>query len=335
MADTEFMKLKNQLKEGKLGNLYLFFGDENYIKEVYLEKIKAAVDDGGFPDFNHITIDEKDLTYDAADDALESFPMFVEHKLVIIKNSGIFSKPKEETKKFWEKRLKEIPNYVTLVFDEEAIDKRSTLYKLTAKTGLCVEFAYLKDVDIASWIEREARHAGKKISKNSAAYMASVCDNGLSYVKNELDKLIDYCDEEITVSDIDRVVAKSLDTKVFELTDAIMAKDAAKAVALMYDFKTVKESAFKILYSISGTFDKLLRTKLMSAEGASFSDIAEKAGIKPFLVKKYVNNGKNFSQGYLIDRIMRVAEIDLSIKEGEIDEWTALEQYIIESVEKV
>ena len=335
MADTEFMKLKNQLKEGKLGNLYLFFGDENYIKEVYLEKIRSAVDDGGFPDFNHISMDEKDINEDAVNDALESFPMFADHKLVIIKNSGIFSKPKEDVKKFWEKRIKEIPDYVTLVFDEKSIDKRSVLYKLAAKTGLCVEFEYLKDVDIASWIEREARHAGKKISKNNAVYMASVCDSGLSYVKNELDKLINYCDEEITASDIDRLVAKSLDTRVFELTDAIMVKNAPKAVALMYDFKTVKESAFKILYSISGVFDKLLRTKLMSAEGASYSEIAEKAGIKPFLVKKYANNGKNFSQEYLIERIMRIAEIDMSIKEGEIDEWTALEQYIIESVEKV
>ena len=31
---------------------------------------------------------------------------------------------------------------------------------------------------------------------------------------------------------------------------------------------------------------------------------------------------------------MRVADIDLNIKEGNIDEWTALEQYVIESVEK-
>lgn len=155
MADSGFLKIKEQIKEGKLGNLYLFFGDESYIKEVYLGKIKKVVDDGGFPDFNHIIIDEKDLDEDAVNDALESFPMFAENKLVVIKNSGIFSKPKEDVKKFWEKRLKEIPDYVTLVFDEEAIDKRSALYKLVSKIGMCVEFEYLKDVDIASWIERE------------------------------------------------------------------------------------------------------------------------------------------------------------------------------------
>lgn len=333
--DTGFIELKKQIRDNTIGNLYLFFGDEVYIKDIYIGKIKEIIKDAGFPDFNHIVIDEKDVSFDVIDDALESFPMMTEQKLVIIKNSGIFYKANETVKEYWSNRLKDIPDYVTLLFDETELDKRSSLYKLLQKSGMAVEFEYLSETDMVSWIEREARKYKKTISRNNAQYMAGICDEGISYVKNELDKLINFCDSEITLSDIDRMVSKSLTVRVFELTDSIMTGNANLAVSLMNDFKTVKESAFKILYLLSGTFDKMLRSKLMLAEGASYGEIAEKTGLKPFLVKKYIESGKRFKEDYLVERIMRVADIDLSIKEGSIDEWTALEQYVIESVEKV
>ena len=333
--DNGFIELKKQIRENSIKNLYLFFGDESYIKEIYIKKFKELIPDGGFSDFNHIIIDEKDLTFDAIDDAFESFPMFSEKKLIIIKNSGIFSKPKEEVKEFWTARLKSIPDYVTLIFDEASIDKRSSLYKQVDKSGLTVEFEYLSETDMVAWLEREARNHKKILSKENARYMANICDSGLTFVKNELDKLINFCDSEITLSDIDRIVAKSLTIKIFELTDAIMEKNSDKAIAIASDLKTVKESAFKILYLLSSTFDKMLHSKLMLKEGRTYDEIAEKTGLRPFLVRKYLDGAKKFSEDYLTDRVIRIAEIDLSIKEGQIPEWTALEQYILESVEKV
>ena len=331
--DNGFIELKKQIRDNDMKNLYLFFGDEIYIKDVYIKKIKELIPDGGFADFNHIILDEKDITFDAVEDAFESFPMFSEKKLIILKNSGIFSKPKEDVKEFWAQKLKNIPDYVTIIFDESAIDKRSSLYKQVDKSGMCVEFEYLSETDMVTWLEREARNHKKILSKSNAQYMANICDSGLSYVKNELDKLINYSDTEITLTDIEKIVAKSLTIKVFELTDAIMAKDADTAIAIANDLKTVKESAFKILYLMSSTFDKMLHSKLMLKEGRTYNEIAEKTGLRPFLVKKYLDGAKKFSEDFLTDRIIKIAEIDLNIKEGLIPEWTALEQYIIESVQ--
>lgn len=332
--DNGFSELKLQIKENKLKNIYLFFGDEAYIKEIYIQKITDMLVEPSLTDFNLTVLEEKNITFEAVDDVLESFPMMAESKLIIIKNSGIFSKTTEDAKKFWSARLKDIPEYVTVIFSEIAVDRRSALYKACASSGLCVEFEYLNETDMIAWVEREARRGGKTISKNNAAYMVSICDDGLSFVKNELDKLINFCDAEITLSDIERLVSKSLSVRVFELTDAIMQKDADKAVSLLFDFKTVKESAFKILYLLLGSFDKMLHARLLLAEGAAYSEIAEKIGVKPFIARKYIDNSKKFGEAYLTDRITRIAEIDLAVKEGAVDEWTALEQYVLECVKQ-
>ena len=53
---------------------------------------------------------------------------------------------------------------------------------------------------------------------------------------------------------------------------------------------------------------------------------------KTFIAKKYIEGGKGFKRDFLIDRVCKTAEYDIAIKQGEIDEWTALLQYVFESL---
>lgn len=336
MAKTDgFTELKKQIKENKLSGLYLLYGQEVYIKENYIKKMTDSIDDCGFPDFNRIVIDGKSMTLSEVDDAIESFPMMSEKKLIIIKDSGIFQKATEEQKEYWVKRLENLPDYVILIFDEEGADKRGILYKRAAKTGLAAEFNYMSVSDLVTWVSREVMNANLKISKDVAEYFVSVCDEGMSNLKNELDKLLNYCDEQITKTDVDKIVSKAVGIRVFELTDCIMAKDADGALKILFELKTVKESAFKLLYLLSSSFDKMLKCSLLLSGGDNYNDIAAKIGTAPFIAKKYANSARGFGENYLVDRIIEVADIDLAIKSGEIDEWSALEKYVINACEKI
>lgn len=336
MAKTDgITELKKQIKENKLSGLYLLYGQEVYIKENYIKKMTDSIDDCGFPDFNRIVIDGKSMTLSEVDDAIESFPMMSEKKLIIIKDSGIFQKATEEQKEYWVKRLENLPDYVILIFDEEGADKRGILYKRAAKTGLAAEFNYMSVSDLVTWVSREVMNANLKISKDVAEYFVSVCDEGMSNLKNELDKLLNYCDEQITKTDVDKIVSKAVGIRVFELTDCIMAKDADGALKILFELKTVKESAFKLLYLLSSSFDKMLKCSLLLSGGDNYNDIAAKIGTAPFIAKKYANSARGFGENYLVDRIIEVADIDLAIKSGEIDEWSALEKYVINACEKI
>ncbi len=332
--ESNFTVLKRQIREKKLGNLYLLFGEEVYLKDIYLDRMQALVPDEGFGDFNRIFLDGKALTQDKVNDALESFPMMSDKKLVVIRDSGIFKSPSAEMKAFWTDRLRDIPEYVLLIFDEKEIDKRSALYKALAKAGLAVEFEYVKDYELTAWVERETGKAGKKITKENAQYLISICDPGLSALSRELDKLVHYCGGEIYRTDIDKVVSKAMHIKIFELTDKIMAGDADGAMRMLQDLKTAREPAFKLLYLLFSAFDKMLRCKLMLQEGAAYAEVAAKAGIPLFLVSKYAAGAKKFSEQYLIGRVCAVPEADMAIKSGEIEEWQALEAFVLDCIRK-
>lgn len=114
----KFVKTEKQLKEGILAPLYVFYGEEDYLREMYVNRVKDCVPDGGFPDFNHIKIEGRDVAFSEYDDAWESFPMMTDKKLIHIKDSGIFQLKSgkdeastEEKRNFGPKSLKE---YLTI-----------------------------------------------------------------------------------------------------------------------------------------------------------------------------------------------------------------------------
>lgn len=333
--ESGIKELKKQLSQGIVNGIYLLYGEEVFIKDSYVKKIIDLIDDGGMPDFNKLVFDGEKADISEIDDAIESFPMMCEKKLILIKDSRIFSKAKEEIKQYWLNRLDSIPDYVVLVFDEKEVDKRSALLKKVAKFGACFEFEVMNENDTVTWVERQVLNSGKKIAKDVAQYFVSVCDDGLSNVKNELDKLLNYCEKQIGKSDVDKIVSKAVGVKVFELTNHIMSKNPDGAMKILNDLKTVKEPAFKLLYLLSGTFDKMLRCSLLLAEGNSYSDIAAKIKVAPFIAQKYANSARGFGENYLVDRIIAAANIDLQIKNGQIGDWEALELYVIDSCEKI
>ena len=339
-SNDALINLKKQLKEGNLSPLYVFYGEEDFLRDMYVKRVTDCVPDGGFPEFNHIKLEGKDVPYSEYDDAWESFPMMTDKKLIHIKNSDIFSMKRaekgetsvssEDKKEFWTEKLKRISDDTVVIFDEMNVDKRSALYKAAAKAGTVVEFEFLSEADMVTWVVKQCLNAKKKMSKENAYYLITLCDPGLNNVNNELNKLLDYCDEEIYRSDIEKVVSKSMQVIVFELTDAIMAGNTARAMATLSDLKTVRENPFTLLYLMLSNFEKLLHTKLM--QGASQGEVASAVGVAPFIARKYIESAAGFSQEALKWMVRRVAEIDLEIKEGKVDDWTALEQYVMECV---
>ncbi len=335
--NDDLLKLKKQLKEGKLSPLYVFYGEEEFLKDMYVKRVEKCVPDGGFPEFNHIRLAGADVPFSEYDDAWESFPMMTDKKLIHIKDSGIFSSKKsaggpstEEKKEFWSEKFKRISDDTVVVFDETSVDKRSALYKAASKAGAVVEFTYMSDADLVTWVIKQCLDAKKKISKENAYYLITLCDPGLNNINNELNKLLDFCDAEIYRSDIDRVVSKSMQVIVFELTDAIMAGNTEKAMTTLENLKTVRENAFTLLYLLFSSFEKMLRAKLM--RGASQGEIASTLGVAPFIARKYMDGAKGFSEDTLVRMVKRTAEIDLAVKEGRAEDWNALEQYVMECI---
>lgn len=336
---NDIIELKQQLDEKKLQKLYVFYGDEEYLKEHYIKKIEELVPDCDLEEFNRIRL-EGVYDYGAYDDAFEGMPMMTDKRTLLIRDSNIFTTrrsgaivpPTESQKAFWEDKFKRLSDDTVVIFCEKNVDARSALFKAASKAGFAVKCDFMPDNELASWAVRSVTRAGKKMDSAVASYLVSIIDPGLNSLRNELDKLINFCDDVIYKSDVERVVSKSTAVVVFDIIDGITEGNAQKVFGVIDNLKTQKESAFGMLYLIYSNVEKMLRLKLMRVTNRN--DAAKVLGGSPWMAGRYLENSQKFDLDKLTRMVTRVPEIDFEIKNGRVSEWQALETYIFEVMMK-
>lgn len=330
--------LKEELSRKKLRNLYIFYGEEEYLKELYIKKIEELVPDGGLEEFNRILIAGA-VDYSVYDDAWEGMPMMTDRRILLIRDSNIFTTrrsgdivpPNDEQKAFWTEKFKRLSDDTSVIFCEKNVDSRSALFKAASKAGFAVKCEFMQMRDLKSHVIKRTMHEGLKIDDKTAEYLVSIIDPGLNNLEHELNKLFNFCEGVIYKSDVDRVVSKSVQVKVFDITDGIMNNDPDSVFRVITELKTQKESAFGVLYLIYANVEKMLHLKLAGITNQH--DAAQLLGGSPWIAGRYLSGAAGFTADALTHMVTRVPEIDYEIKNGKISEWQALEQYIFEALE--
>lgn len=336
---NDISELKEQIKESKLKKLYVFYGEEEYLKEFYVKKIEELVPDCGLEEFNRIKINGVS-DYSVYDMAFEGMPLMTDRRLLIIRDSNIFTTrrsgtvipPDDNQKKFWENKFSRLTDDTVVIFIEKNVDARSALFKTASKAGFAVKCEFLPEAESIAMAIRIATKAKKKLDTSVAQYIVSVIEPGIASLENEMNKLVNFCDDIIYKTDVDRVVSKSMAVQIFDITDGITENNPEKVFRVINNLKTQKESAFGIMYLIYSNVEKMLRLKL--AHVTSRNDAATVLNTGGWVAGKYFDSSKKFTAEALKRMVIRVPEMDYEIKCGRISEWQALEQYIFEALQK-
>ncbi len=322
------VNLKKQISDGEYKNVYLFCGEEDFLKAHYFGLLKSKIVEDDFADFNYIVFEGAKQDFDEITIALDTPPMMAMKKMVLIKYSGIFAKANEETKSYWTNVFSKIDDNVVLVFYEDEIDKRGVLYKAIDKAGEIVECAPLEGVELINWIGRGCREAKKTIGQSEAEYLIRSCDGGMNNIKRELEKLFAYCDDKITKSDIDKIVTKMPQSRVFDMVNAMMKKDAKTVFNRLDELKVLKESAFMVLAMLYNNFERIFHTKILLEQAEVYNNIAAKIKVSPYFVRDYIDAAKKMDKKFLQNALSSIAEIDYAIKQGRVDEWVGVEKFL-------
>lgn len=152
---NDITELKFQISENKLQKMYIFYGDEEYLKEFYIKKIEALVPDCGLAEYNRIVINGVQ-EYSVYDDVWEEMPVMTDRRLLVIRDSNIFTTrrsgdivpPNDEQKQFWTEKFKRLSDDTVVIFCEKNVDARSALFKAASKAGFAVKCDFLSDADL-------------------------------------------------------------------------------------------------------------------------------------------------------------------------------------------
>ena len=246
-ADTAaYQQLKKELSTGNLGNLYLFYGEEAYLRDYYLGQIKKSILPAGMEEFNLHTFSGKETDLRALIQAVDCLPMMSRRTMVLVTDWDIFKLPAEQRDQL-SALLADLPDYCCLVFVYDVIDyKPDARTKLAAslkKYGLAVKFARQEQGDLIDWIFRRFKALGHDISTEDAKYLLFLCGDLMHNLISEIEKIGAYAKgHRVTRQDIDAVATPQLDAVVLLKTDAIDRQNIDKAAAVLGDLLQIQEA---------------------------------------------------------------------------------------------
>lgn len=220
--------LRSAISNRRFDPVYYLHGADDFRKDAAVAEICAAAVDAALRDFNVETLRGAETDAERLAVALGAVPMMSEHRVVVLRDVGALRKPAREI----------LNSYV-------ATPNADTVLVLTSPTGdaadaalasrtTSVAFDGLGDAEVTAWLSQRARKLGVEITPDAAALLASASGPDLAQGAGELDKLASYVGQgAIDVAAVEAVVGVRPGESAGSLLDAVAARDARRAVALV------------------------------------------------------------------------------------------------------
>ena len=281
-SSGSYTDFEASLKSGKIGNLYIFYGDERYLLERSLESLRAIICTDGLDSFNYKRFEGKTLSTEALEDAVNTLPAFADRTMIEIHDYDIF---KGDQRVQLCELFSDLPEYVCIVFIYSTIeykpDGRYKINKDILKYACAVEFVPPDQDRLIKWIQRHFHDAGKKISQSNAEHIAAITRGLMTTLNGEIEKAAAYAKTEyVTRKDIDTVVTPVLEAVAFNLSDALVSRDNAGALRLLDELFQMREEPHKLIYIISLKMRQILAARVFIEKNLGKSEFIRMCGLR-------------------------------------------------------
>ena len=280
MADTKkaprkgaaLQKLKADLAAGSIGGAYIFYGEESYLRESYLGKLREALVPPGFETFNYHALEGRDLTAESLTEMAEAMPMMAERTLLVVTDWDLFKLGEDQRTKLTA-LLEDLPPYCCLVFVYDTLEYKPnrTQKKLCKALDACVEaveFRAASSTDLLPWIARRFRALGKDIDRQTAEYLVFTCGGLMTGLLPEIEKIAAYAKgKTVTRADVDAVADPVLSAEVFKLSDAVLQGRYDEAASILGDLLKMQTEPIMILAALGGQLRRIWSARLALDSG--------------------------------------------------------------------
>lgn len=320
-APSGLAELKSALKRDELANLYVFYGDEDYLRDHYLAEVRKKTVAGGMESFNLHVFQGKDLELQALIEAVDTVPMMSERSLVLVYDWDLFKN--EERRDRLQAMFEDLPDYVCLIFVYDTMEFKpnanTKLGKLLKSKAQPVEFRAQEQSDLNNWIRRRlAKSWGKDIDSQTAEYLTFLCGGLMTNLSGEVDKLGAYAKgKTVTKRDIDAVCDPVLDARAFQMTDAIGSGNYDRAMELLGQLLRMGEEPIYILAAVGRQLRQIWSARLALEHRKGDGYLAELWGMKnSWQVRKLSDAARRYSLPWCRGAVKRVQEADCEMKLG-------------------
>ncbi len=313
-----------------MNNLFFFWGQEDFLINSEIEKIKLKNIDKNFETMAYKRLYEP--KFEDVINAVQTLPMMFGNIMHVIDVNKFFLSEGESSIDDW--ALKQFENALEnksdkniVVFrciipkdSKKKVDTRKKIYKITSKYAQEKQFPIFRDFDknLPKVISDMGGQCGIKLTSQVISEIISQIGTNLGIINSELQKLAItiYPKTEPTIDDIQNICTKKDD--VFIILEAIFKKDMSKA---LFELKKVleKSSINEVIAAIQYSLRNFTIIKAYYQSIGKIS-LAQRLRVPEFIVDKNYRLMSDFSGKALLKLKNNILKAEYAIKTGECTE---------------
>jgi DNA polymerase-3 subunit delta len=201
-----------------------------------------------------------------------------------------------------------------------------------------LEFARVEEGDAVKWATETANSEGIKLDNDAARELVDSLGGDMMMVANELEKLVLFVGDKkrITLGDVETLVLAAKQRSFYELTDAISARDRARALGVLDAILNTadgEDAAIGHLYMLARTFRQMLviLERNVRDSRALWQVLWQGFRIPPFAAEDIIRQARRYkSRRELTSAIRRVARADLALRSNPPSKRLILENLVLD-----
>jgi len=295
MPTQTYKEITANLKKKIFHPVYFLSGEESYFIDKISEIIESDVLREDERDFNLHVLYGRDVSASKILDYARQLPMLANFQVVIVREAQDISDI-ESLKSYVEH-----PNsstILTLCYKNKKPDKRKLFFKTIQEHAVYFESKKLSDKQVPIWIEEYLKVRNYSITPKSVMLIAENIGGDISKITNEIDKMLINIPQNTQINEnhIEQNIGISKDYNIFELLNALSAKQIVKANTIVNYFaaNSKSHSIFMILPLLFDFFVKVLMYH-QADKKVNSANLASILGVAPFLVQQYQLAAKHYS----------------------------------------
>ncbi len=292
----------------KSANLFCIYGEERYLVHKSIRLIIENALGTSSSDFN------VDAFYSDADNqkvisSINTLPIMSHKRVVVIKDiesCTYLNELKDE--------LENISSTTVLVLTGYKIDLRKNFFKSVIKHGLVVEFSYLKEDKLLTWVHKKFNEH-KRVELDASKSLLRVVGNNMYCLDNEIMKLVNFVGtkETIEIQDIHMACSKLTTDSIFNFSKYLVSKNRRKALHMLNEILLNSDSnPIGILALIKRHFRILILLK--EEKNATDAELSSLVGVPRYFLRDYIRESDSWDMDDLKGIYDLLFETDVKMK---------------------
>lgn len=262
-------------------------------------------------------------------------PFFADSKIIILKNPVFLTS--EDSKINFDDFIEKLTKYIenenesTIMFIylvSEKMDERKKIVKYLKEKTIFKQVHLLNHLELKTIVKNRFKKFNSEIEDDAINYFIDQVGTNLVDISNEIDKLILFKNDDIIkLEDINDFVTCNIDSSIFDLSNAILAKDIIKSLSLFEDLITNGMEPIVLIDVLASQFRLALLVKEYKKEGFDNANITKQLKKHPYQIK--LASQLKFSNEDLKENLLKLANLDYKIKTGKINRHHGIKLFIL------